>query len=185
MLYDPVEEPARSPCAPPQERAGSFLDVLRRNAACDPAGVVYRLQPAHGEARDVSHLELARQVGRYAAALRALGDARAPQALRVVIALPQGLDFIAAFFACIAARAIAVPICLPENALQVLRLKLVLQDVGACAVLGRRQALDGSLAALRHDPEMAHVRWLPPYHDMGLIGGVLQPAGPSVARGYW
>ena len=53
-------------------------------------------------------------------------------------------------------------------------------------VLSHRQALENLTAvvgAIPHDSSFVHVTWLPLYHDMGLLGGVLMPlfAGVRVA----
>ncbi|BBK32678.1 acyl-CoA synthetase [Allostella humosa] len=35
-------------------------------------------------------------------------------------------------------------------------------------------------AAIGHDPEWRSVSWLPPHHDMGLVGGILQPLSDGI-----
>lgn len=240
-----VELPSRS-ISPRIEPATTFVDALRRNAAAEPAALAYRFLGADGvQHESVTNADLARLVGRYARVVQALRNPLSEEPTRVVLALPQGKEFVAAFFGCIAARAIAVPNFPPKNAFQTERLKLVLLDLEDCVVLADREGLHTDLADLRRDPELGRVRWvsveelasesaaalddfsaepddiamlqytsgstgqprgvmvsnrnlvensevikqsfghqragrrgviwLPPYHDMGLIGGVLQP----------
>lgn len=193
----------------------------------------------------MNHAALASLVGRYARALRNLRHGKHGQALKIVIVLPQGKQFVGAFFACITAEAIAVPTFPPKNAAQADRLKRVLLDLDDCIVLANKEFLDAGLADLRRDDALSHVHWhavedlaseapcpleefspppdavamlqytsgstgqprgvmishqnmvenselikqsfghhrpnrrsviwLPPHHDMGLVGGVLQP----------
>ncbi|MDF3836624.1 AMP-binding protein [Cupriavidus basilensis] len=224
----------------------TFLDAIRRNACEQPDGLAYHFLRAEDGADElVSHRQLAELVGRYAHALSELRRAGASRQDRVVIVLPQGKDFVAAFYGCIAAGAVAVPTFPPGTALQAERIRHILMDLRDGIVLAERDCLDTSLSHLRHDPALAAIRWcpvaelqterrtslapfapdagaiamlqytsgstgkpkgvmvsnrnlvdnsqliqdcfhhrretsrsviwLPPYHDMGLVGGVLQP----------
>ncbi len=232
--------------ATPGTPGQTLLDVLRRNAAHMPDEQVYQFIGNDGEEEEaLSHAALAALVSRYARAIVQLTPHAATGPARVVLVLPQGRHFVAAFFGCIAAQAIAVPTFPPKNPRQAERLKLVLMDLKDCLVLADRESLHTDLAQLRRDPDLARVQWaavedaaqesassladfraepdaiamlqytsgstgqprgvmvsnrnllenselikqcfahqrpnrrsviwLPPYHDMGLIGGVIQP----------
>lgn len=229
----------------------SFADALRRNAAEQPDGLVYEFRHIEdGQDERLSHAQLAAWVGRHAAALRALPGGR-DGSLRLVIALPQGRQFVVAFLACLAAGVVAVPTFPPRSPLQAERLRLVLREIRHAHVLAQRTTLDTELAELRRDPALQHTQWLdvedldaappaslghlhpdphalamlqytsgstgkpkgvmltqhnlvensqliqdcfghrkadsrsviwlPPYHDMGLVGGVLQPVHAGFA----
>jgi acyl-CoA synthetase (AMP-forming)/AMP-acid ligase II len=163
---------------------------------------------------------------------------------RVLLVYPVGLGYIAAFFGCLYAGTIAVPVYPPRPNRSLERLEVIIRDAGATAALTttsvlaqmgarradtpflqtlpwlvtdtlgdervgqwRRPAIGrDSLAFLQytsgstgvpkgvmvrhsnllanqrmiresfgHEPELNVVGWLPLYHDMGLIGNVLQP----------
>ncbi|HEX4603312.1 MAG TPA: fatty acyl-AMP ligase, partial [Candidatus Angelobacter sp.] len=163
---------------------------------------------------------------------------------RVILLYPSGLEFIAAFWGCLLAGAIAVPAYPPRSNRNLFRLAAIARDCQALAALTTRQILermgaysaDASLfkairliptdglplhaaeawkrpnlsgnsiallqytsgstdvpkgvivshanllhnealiqGAFRQSSESVIVGWLPLYHDMGLIGNVLQP----------
>ncbi|MEM6980444.1 MAG: AMP-binding protein, partial [Planctomycetota bacterium] len=175
-----------------------------------------------------------------------LGDTTSVMPPRVVIAMPAGLDYIAAYLGCLRAGAIAVPAYPPRRPQRSERLHAILADSGARLILahasltemmsssnGRMasnvdpsvqwqsiEAIDDANAAqvrptsinsddiaflqytsgssgtpkgvavthgnLVHNQSLiqssfvsdvhdAVVGWLPPHHDMGLIGNVLHP----------
>ena len=89
----------------PGEPHRTLLDALKHNAACAPDAMVYKfIGHESDEDEVVSNAALAALVSRYA---RAIGHlARTPA--RVVLVLPQGKHFVAAYFGCIAARATAL-----------------------------------------------------------------------------
>ncbi|AOZ03884.1 hypothetical protein BKK81_22605 [Cupriavidus sp. USMAHM13] len=224
----------------------TILNSIRRNAEEEPGGLAFHfLHPEDGAGEPVTHGELAQSVARYAQGFRALAQPGGSAQQKIVIALPQGPAFVAAFYGCIAAGAIAVPTFPPGNPLQADRIRHILQDLRECIVLAERECLDTALAPLRRDGELKGVHWcalsdlermpaaslaglspdpaaiamlqytsgstgrpkgvmvsnrnlvensaliqdcfnhrrgvsrsviwLPPYHDMGLVGGVLQP----------
>lgn len=159
---------------------------------------------------------------------------------RVILLYPPGLDFIAAFFGCLYAGAIAVPVYPPKRR-KVRQLQAITVDAQAKFMLTTTSVLTNieqsfceELAALRyintdnidshpamdwqepslcenlaflqytsgstgkpkgvmvshrnllhnldllckcfeHSLDSQGLIWLPPYHDMGLIGGILQP----------
>ncbi|HEY8207243.1 MAG TPA: amino acid adenylation domain-containing protein [Myxococcaceae bacterium] len=187
------------------------------------------------------------ELGRRTRALgSAVAEAASPGTL-VVLALPPGLDFVAAFLGCLAGGGVAVPVYPPragraakanQRFLQVLadarpglgittaairpEIEALAREVPALRALRwliadeplgpdpgswpRTRGDPGALALLQytsgstgepkgvmlthanlvhnsrliqrsfgHTPESRGVIWLPPYHDMGLIGGILQP----------
>lgn len=135
----------------------SLLDALKHNLAQAPDELVYRfIGHDVGDDDTLSNAQLADLVSRNASAIT--GIATAP--VKVVLALPQGPHFVAAYFGCIAAQAIAVPTFPPKNPRQVERLKRVMFDLTDCVVLADRESLHTDLAELRRDPDLQGVRWL-------------------------
>jgi acetylornithine/succinyldiaminopimelate/putrescine aminotransferase/acyl-CoA synthetase (AMP-forming)/AMP-acid ligase II/predicted amino acid dehydrogenase len=220
-----------------------LVDMLeRRGSAPGDAGFVF-LDDGEREGARLSHRQLAQRARAIAAALQARGLAGE----RVLLMFPPGLEFIEAFFGCVYAGALAVPVYPPDPARldrTLPRLEAIARDAEASALLStqrvlsmaehllprapglaslqrlasdavedgraadwRRPAVDadaiaflqytsGSTAlprgvrvshanllhnqaqierAFRWDVNPVAVSWLPLFHDMGLIGMVLQP----------
>ncbi|MGD1930336.1 MAG: AMP-binding protein [Leptolyngbyaceae cyanobacterium] len=224
----------------------SLSEILQWRAAHQPHELAYRFLPDEWEAIAVSqghqwsYAELALRVNAIAAQLAAF--AHQP----VMLALPAGLDFVAAFLGCLQAGAIAVPVPPPgrhqglarwqhlvANAQppviltpseQLPQVRSLVQAMAtqlphavvclapqyapeendqaeavpriACDDIALLQYTSGSTRQprgvmvshgnLMHNLGLIHDRfghsaashgviWLPPHHDMGLIGGILQP----------
>jgi 8-amino-7-oxononanoate synthase len=223
-----------------QRQVRSLADLLEQRAADDPDRAAYTfLLDGEAEAESITYAELERRAVAIAAAVRErcqLGD-------RVVILLPPGIDFIAAFLACSYAGVVAVPAFRPTPARlgrMLPKLARIAADSGAAAVLTQAALRDrvrtedepelpslewlavdaladgagngwqrpavsaddlallqytsgstaqpkgvmvtqGNLLAnlafqqrqFRIDPSTEGVMWVPPYHDLGLVGGIL------------
>jgi 8-amino-7-oxononanoate synthase len=223
-----------------QRQARSLADLLEQRATEDPNRAAYTfLVDGEAEAETITYAELERQAAAIASAVREhceLGD-------RLVILLPPGLDFIAAFLSCSYAGVVAVPAFRPTPARlgrMLPKLARIASDSGATAVLTTAALRDrvsggddpeltplawlavddlpdgsgngwqrpsvsaedlallqytsgstaqpkgvmvsqGNLLAnlafqQRHfkiDPTTEGVMWVPPYHDLGLVGGIL------------
>jgi amino acid adenylation domain-containing protein len=218
----------------------TLRDVLQARAAEHAERRVYTFLSDSGEEEDfLTYAGLEARARAIAARLR---DLEVTPGERVLLLFPPGLDFIAAFFGCLHAGAVAVPAYPPRSPRTLPRLGSIVRDARPAAVLtlsGLRpklQALTASLpelqdarwlavdevggaegweppaiaaddpaflqytsgstsapkgvvvthANLLHNEEMIRqafgqseesviVGWLPLYHDMGLIGNVLQP----------
>lgn len=211
---------------------GTFVEVLARRAASQGGQTALTFLGPGGEAEAaLSYAELDARARGIAAALRSVcqpGD-------RVLLLFPPGLTYVAAFFGCLYAGVLAVPVYLPRGDKQLPRLAGVIADATPTAALsdeatlakagaglrallsdlaivpvdglsGDQAATPGELAflqytsgstgdpkgvrvshgnllhnsglihaAFRHGPGSVALLWVPPYHDMGLIGGILQP----------
>ena len=224
--------------------AATIVDVLREHAERRPAATSFLfLSNGQVEQERVGFHELERRAAAVAAELqqrRLAGE-------RVVLMFQPGLEFICAFFGCLAARVIAVPVYPPRRAqeckhvLQIARAagaRRVLTDTATAELLARlgetssglppleavtwlaeptevegraqaarREQLDpdgiaflqftsGSTGAPKgvivthanivanqraicdgfgHGEDTTVLGWLPFYHDMGLVGVVMQP----------
>jgi acyl-CoA synthetase (AMP-forming)/AMP-acid ligase II/acyl carrier protein len=218
----------------------TFADLLACRAVAAPDATAYRfLRDGEGESVCVSYAQLDRQAGHVAALLQ---EVEAPGE-RVLLLYPPGLDYVAAFFGCLYAGAVAVPTYPPRVNRSVERLNAIVADArprvalttpallescrtrladaaggsiiwlatgpedGLAASLWRGRRVSGeSMALLQYtsgststpkgvmithanmmhnvalttacfgfSAESRFLSWLPPYHDMGLIGGLLQP----------
>jgi len=91
----------------------SFVDVLQRRAAEQPNDPAYIFLLDRGTERlSLSFAELYAQTRVVAATLAERGQ----KGDRAVLLFPPGLDFIVAFFACLLAGVIAVPLMVPRRA---------------------------------------------------------------------
>ncbi|HEY0172458.1 MAG TPA: amino acid adenylation domain-containing protein, partial [Pyrinomonadaceae bacterium] len=220
----------------------TLVDLLRGRADGHPSKTAYTyLADGEVEASTLTYGELDARARAVAARLAEAGAAGE----RVLLLYPSGLDFIAAFFGCLYAGAVAVPAYPPRGTRHLARVQTIVRDARAkfaltTAAIHRRldvfireqeepQALrwintdalpydelaglwrppaltDSTLAflqytsgstsaprgvmvshgnllhnerliqtAFRQTEESVIVGWLPLYHDMGLIGNVLQP----------
>ena len=219
---------------------GSLVDLLRRRAETCGQKQAFCFVSADGsDEASLSYLELDQRAKAIAAELQSI----VPRGARALLLYPPGLDFVSAFFGCLYAGVLAVPIAPPsrnrhawlgESIVQAADPAVILstarhrEDVMAFrapqSLLERRWVatdqvplnakdawqdprVDESYAAflqytsgstsepkgvmlshgnLLHNAalirqafgnrrESSAVFWLPLYHDMGLIGGVIQP----------
>ncbi|MGB3201700.1 MAG: AMP-binding protein [Nodosilinea sp.] len=224
------------------EKATTFVDVLAWRARQTPQGIAYRFlaEGTPETAQTITYSELQQRAQAIAVLLQDLNCQSQP----VLLLYPAGLDYIAAFFGCLYAGAIAVPAYPPRPNRSLDRIQAMVQDAGATVALTDQATLqklerqlaetpqlrslyclstDGlqsDLAQQWHPPavkaetlallqytsgstalpkgvmishdNLLHnsdlisrcfgntatsrgVSWLPPYHDMGLVGGILQP----------
>ena len=217
----------------------TLIDLVRFRAATSPDKIVYRFLPGERKAEvTLTHAQLEARVGAVAARVAEV----APKGSRALLLIPSGLDYVAAYFGCLAAGVVAVPAypphprrpdprvsaicadCEPTIALttasllermdvwrgddeRLRRLKWIAIDDGTLAAplparsiasedIAMLQYTSGSTAAPRgvvlthrnllHNLSLIHsaypnypddcaLCWLPPFHDMGLIGAILQP----------
>jgi amino acid adenylation domain-containing protein/FkbM family methyltransferase len=112
----------------------------------------------NGEKEEVNwnYEELARRAWSIAALLQSSGSA----GQTVLLLYPPGPDFIAAFWGCLAAAAIAVPVYPPRSNRNMLRLKTVIQDSQARTVLTTRQTLAKVAPFTDLDPQLGSLRYL-------------------------
>ncbi|MGG6240880.1 AMP-binding protein [Nodosilinea sp. AN01ver1] len=220
----------------------TFTELLTWRAEQAPQGIAYRFlaEGTPETAQTMTYGALQQQAQAIAVLLQDLNCQNQP----VLLLYPAGLDYIAAFFGCLYAGAIAVPAYPPRPNRSLDRIQAMVQDAGATVALTdnatlqklerrlaetpqlrslyclstdglqpglarqwRPPAIDSSTLALlqytsgstalpkgvmiSHDnllhnseligrcfgntAESRGVSWLPPYHDMGLVGGILQP----------
>ncbi|NMF86697.1 AMP-binding protein [Nodosilinea sp. P-1105] len=230
---------------PVLERApqlSTFVDLLDWRTQQTPDRTLYRflLDGTPNTAEVITYGQFQQRARAIAVLLRDLGCQEQP----VLLLYPAGLDYIAAFFGCLYAGAIAVPAYPPRPNRSLDRIEAMVQDAGATVALTDSPTLQklerrlGESVGLRSlyclstdglQPELAQqwqppaiqartlallqytsgstalpkgvmishdnllhnselisrcfgntadsrgVSWLPPYHDMGLVGGILQP----------
>lgn len=234
-----------SPAAGDDARAAgseTLVELLRVRAESSPDRVVYRFLPGDAKPEQrTTYAELDRRARNIASRIRE----RAGRRERALLLVPPGLDYVAAYFACLYAGVIAVPAyppnprrpdpripgivddCQPVVALTTTTLLsrldqwrgdnqrlnalhwIAVDDVSDSGSEWRDQGIrggdvamlqytSGSTAApkgvvlthrnllhnlslirsaysVEHRADDVGVFWLPPFHDMGLIGGILQP----------
>ena len=219
----------------------NLVELLRHRAECQPEATAFcMLLDGETEETRLSYGELDRRARAIAAWLESLDLV----GQRALLCYPPSLEFIAAFFGCMYAKVVAVPVYPPRRNLLLSRIEAIARCSGARAaltteeVIRRVEPVARDVAALRqvtwlatcrvprgiedrwerqdvpidtlaflqytsgstgspkgvmlthgnllhnsaliahvfeHTRSSLGVFWLPAYHDMGLVGGILQP----------
>lgn len=150
---------ASTECAAPDvvSAASTLVDVLRQRAAVEPGRTAYTFL-TDGEADEivVSYGDLDRRARAIAARLQA--DFAAGE--RILLLLPTGLEYVAAFFGCLYAGMIAVPAYPPRRNQSLDRIESIVADAEPAAALVSAGGI-AHLATLAADtPGFERLRWL-------------------------
>jgi 8-amino-7-oxononanoate synthase len=135
----------------------TLVDLLEYRAAIQPSHVVFRFIDSEGREQDV--LTFATLQRRARAIAAHLSEHLVPGD-RVVLLVPPGLEYIAAFFGCLYAGVVAVPAYPPNPRRADPRVSRIVADCGARIALASdalMARLDGWLALA---PELSGLIWL-------------------------
>jgi acyl-CoA synthetase (AMP-forming)/AMP-acid ligase II len=163
-----------SPRAVPAAQTGfsSFVDVLQYRAAEQPNDPAYIFLPDRGAERSsLSFAELYARARVVAASLAKRGQ----RGDRAVLLFSPGLDFIVAFFACLLAGVIAVPMMVPRRASSRDASAAILADCSPRFAMTRRELLTDARPDLTERFRTGERDWV--FVDSGIAGSE-QPRTP-------
>ncbi|OYD96063.1 non-ribosomal peptide synthetase [Nostoc sp. 'Peltigera membranacea cyanobiont' 213] len=219
----------------------TILDILRYRSLKTPHAQAFTfLEDGETQESTLTYHELDRRSRAIAAQLQALGLSGE----RAILFYSPGLEYVTAFFGCLYAKVVAIPVYLPGNQRKTSRIQAIITDAKAAICLTtttifskiesllvkkteqgslhwlttdnlaqgiedswQQPIIDGQTLAflqytsgstgtpkgvmlshgnllhnaamtyqmMGHSPKSQFISWLPVYHDMGLIGGILQP----------
>ena len=142
----------------------SLVDILRRRARKSPDECAFTFL-ADGE-NEVDKITF-RDLELRSIAIAALLQRRHAAGERALLLYPSGLDFIAAFFGCLCAGVVAVPVYPPRLAGPErwgARMNAIARDAEASIVLCSDGVAGRISDVVRAVPELARARWLPTTH---------------------
>ncbi len=140
----------------------SLLTVLERRAAEDPDAVQYRFLHKGELDEGVETLTRGELLARARALGTALAEATSPGD-RVLLLYPPGLDTFVAFFACLHANVIAVPMTPPDPrrlAQTLPRLLGIVEQSGAALALSTSRVIELASPFLEGLPALSALRWM-------------------------
>src|SRR5262245_17237433 len=137
-------------------RSTTFVDLLCQRAAEQPSRLAYTFQ-VDGEDEDAKltygELDLrARSIAALLASWGATGE-------RVLLVYPPGLDYIAAFFGCLYAGAVAVPVYPPRHHRRLSRVEGIIADARPAIALTTSRILSRMTPLLGGESNLHSVRW--------------------------
>jgi amino acid adenylation domain-containing protein len=135
----------------------TLVDLLRSRAESQPDHLAYTFL-LDGEQQELSltYSELDRQARAIAAQLQTLVSPGS----RVLLLYPPGLEYIAAFFGCLYAGAVAVPAYPPRRNRNLLRLQALVADAQASVALTTAPVLARINPLFSQNPYLEPLRWL-------------------------
>jgi acyl-CoA synthetase (AMP-forming)/AMP-acid ligase II len=138
----------------------TFVEILRWRAVQQPEQRSHIYLPdGEAEGGHLTHVALdcqARSIGALLQSYRARGE-------RALLLYPAGLEFIAAFFGCLYAGVIAVPLPAPNLAQpqrSLHRLRAIISDAQPSMVLATSAVLADTESLFQAAPELRTLRWL-------------------------
>ncbi len=140
----------------PHRSPSSLIDLLERRVQCEPDRLAYTfLVDREGAELSLSYGELDRRVKSVAAWLQRMGAVGA----RALLFYPPGLDYVIAFWSCLHAGVIAVPVYPPRLSRNLLRLQAIAEDSNATLALTTSQILAKVDSLLVQAPDLKALTW--------------------------
>jgi acyl-CoA synthetase (AMP-forming)/AMP-acid ligase II len=133
----------------------TVAEILMGRAAATPEAIAYTFLGRDAAEASITYARLDRQARAIGAELRSRGL----EGERAVLMCESGLAFVAAFFGCLYAGVIAVPICPPRRNRGLSRIRSVVGDCNAAIVLADHASEERSVALANDAPELADVPW--------------------------
>jgi 8-amino-7-oxononanoate synthase len=139
----------------------TFVELLRHRARCQPTDTAFTiLVDGEDEKFDLSYAELDRQARAIAAWLEShdlVGE-------RALLLYPAGAEFIAAFFGCLYAGVVAVPVYPPRRNRSLERIQAVADDAEAKVALTTDVVLSRVEPLIDETPHLKQLTWLATSH---------------------
>ena len=130
----------------------TLVDLLRDRAISQPNQLAYTfLVDGETEEASLTYQELDQKAYAIASLLQSLNATGE----RALLLYPQGLEFIAAFFGCLYAGDIAVPVYSPRRNQRMTRLQAIAQDAQAKFALTTTPVLTNIESSFKEEPELA------------------------------
>jgi len=143
-----------------QVEARTLVELLGSRAADQPNRLGYAfLEKGEREAARLDYATLDRKARAVAAVVRAAVN----RSERAILLYPSGLDFVAAFFGCLYANVVAVPVFPPDPrgpARTLPRVRAVAKDSSAKLILTTSTLLAHKETFLKVAPELGELTWL-------------------------
>lgn len=141
----------------PKTQFTSFVELLRTKAALHPHRVAYRfLQDGDSDELPITYEELDHAAREIAAHLQHMGMTGE----RALLMYPPGLDYIKAFYGCLYAGVIAVPVYPPRKSRNMLRLHSIVNDAQTAVIMTTQQFENKIAAQFAEEASTVSVRWL-------------------------
>ena len=145
----------KSPIIKEKSQFTNLVDILRHHANFQPQKRAYLfLEKGEREKGDLSYQELWEKASLIASSLQNY------QGERALLLYPSGLEFITAFFGCLLAGLIAVPVYPPRRNQKLSRLLSIVKDAEATLALTTESLLCNYKAHWREEPALAQLSWL-------------------------
>jgi amino acid adenylation domain-containing protein len=139
-----------------EREVSTLLDLLQRRARLQPNRPAYTfLADGEAEAENLTYGELDRRARAAGALLQSFGLTGE----RALLLYPAGLDYVTAFYGCLYAGVVAVPVNPARLNRNISRLQSILEGAQAAAVLSPAATLS-RLEPLIQTPELKKCRWL-------------------------
>ena len=164
--------------------AVSMVDVLSARAGLQGDRVAYTfLEDGETDARPLTYAML----DRWSRAVAVTLAEQASRGDRVLLLFPSGLDYIAAFFGCLYAGMVAVPIYPPRigtrfESRDLVRTQAIAADAGSALVLTTALVRDLAVALLPQLPELAGVPWVATDELVGGLDAADDWSHPNTGR---
>ena len=134
-----------------------LVGLVRLRAEAMPAKTAFRFVPdGPGGVESLTYEQLAQSSASFGAWLRT----HACRGERVVIALPPGIGFVRAYFGCLQAGCVAVPVVAPSPRRAIGAFRAIVEDCAAKTVLLTHGLLESLAVAIAADPMLSSLHWL-------------------------